>query len=146
VVIENKGKAVVEKGSTSKRLRNYDHFHHKDRPTRFCKVILAPKLEWMSLSSFLTKYLPLVSKEFTLRTNTGFSWRVTARNVKGRLSLDKGWPPFVVIHKIQIGYMVTFKLINLMTMKVIFCNDEGPKVVTKCRKHKETFSSIDDYL
>ncbi|XBI25667.1 hypothetical protein VPH35_050553 [Triticum aestivum] len=41
--------------------------------------------------------------------------------------------------KIRIGYMATFKLLTPDTLKVIVFKDDVIEVVTKCKKHDDTF-------
>lgn len=60
--------------------------------------------------------------------------------INGRLTLDKGWAPFDVVHQIRIGYLVTLKLAIPNTLKVIIFNDDDVEVVTKCKKHEEAFA------
>ncbi|XBI02163.1 hypothetical protein VPH35_130766 [Triticum aestivum] len=42
---------------------------------------------------------------------------------------------------IRCGYMVTFKLLTLDTLKVIIFDDDGIEVVNKCGKHDEAFAA-----
>ena len=55
------------------------------------------------------------------------------RVINDRVTLDQGWATFIAVQQIMIGYMLTFKLLTLDTMKVIVFNDEGGEVVTKCK-------------
>ncbi|XBI12631.1 hypothetical protein VPH35_139474 [Triticum aestivum] len=84
-----------------------------------------------------TKYLAIDPEEFVLRMNTDCVWKVTARMITARLSLDQGWPSLIIVHQIKIRYLVTFKLATANTLKVIFFNDDGIEVVNKCQKHEE---------
>ncbi|XBI84008.1 hypothetical protein VPH35_092403 [Triticum aestivum] len=110
------------------RRRNYGHYHEEGGPTHFCKVILAPKLECISMPLDFTKHFVAVPTEFKLRNNTGCTWRVTVKLMSSR---------------IMIGYMVTFKLLTPDTLKVIIFDDDGIEVVNKCRKHDEAFIARD---
>ncbi|KAE8804392.1 Speckle-type POZ protein [Hordeum vulgare] len=103
------------------------------------RVIFAPKLEALPLSLDFTKHFPVMPTKFSLKTNTGCSWRVTVKVVDGRVTLDQGWATFATAHQVRIGYMLTFKLLTPNTMKVIIFNDDGVEVVTKCKKHDEAF-------
>ncbi|KAE8789971.1 u-box domain-containing protein 4 [Hordeum vulgare] len=62
--------------------RNYTHYHEEGGPTHFCKVIFDPKLEDVLLPLYFMKHFLAVPTEFSLKTNTGCSWRVT---VKGKV-------------------------------------------------------------
>ncbi|XBI22077.1 hypothetical protein VPH35_063140 [Triticum aestivum] len=127
---------VVPKEPRSGKYRNYGHYQEQGGPTHFCKVILAPQLESITMPMDFTKHFPAVPQE----TNTGCSWRVTVQLMDGRVTLDQGWVPFAAIHQIRIGYMVMFKLLTPDTLKVIFFDDEGIEVVTKCGKHDDAFA------
>ncbi|XBI33067.1 hypothetical protein VPH35_056432 [Triticum aestivum] len=109
------------------------------RPTHFCKVILAPKLECIRMPLDFTKHFVAVPTEFKLRNNTGCSWKVTVKLMNDRVTLDQGWATYVVVHQIKIGYMVTFKLLTPDTLKVIIFDDDDIEVVNKCGKHDEAF-------
>ncbi|KAI5011394.1 hypothetical protein ZWY2020_013531 [Hordeum vulgare] len=117
----------MEDPPSSKR-RNYDHCHEEGGPTHFCKVILAPKLECIPMPLDFTKHFATVPTEFKLKNNTGCSWRVTVKLMNAR---------------INIGYMVTFKLLTPDTLKVIIFDDDGIEVVNKCGKHDEAFVARD---
>ncbi|KAE8787003.1 U-box domain-containing protein 4 [Hordeum vulgare] len=119
---------------------NYVHYHEEAGPNHFCKVIFASKLEAMSLPLDFTMHFPAVPTEFSLKTNTDSSWRVTVMVVDGRVTLDQGWATFAVVHQVRIVYMLTFKLLTPNTMKVIVFNDDDVEVVTKCKKHDEAFA------
>ncbi|KAI4979765.1 hypothetical protein ZWY2020_016518 [Hordeum vulgare] len=90
-----------------------------------------------------TKHFAAVPMEFKLKNNTGCSWRVMVKLMNGRVTLDQGWATFAAIHHINIGYMVTFKLLTPDTLKVIIFDDDGIEVVNKCGKHDETFVARD---
>ncbi|XP_073357674.1 putative B3 domain-containing protein Os03g0621600 [Aegilops tauschii subsp. strangulata] len=124
----------------SGKRRNYGHYQEHGGPTHFCKVILAPQLECIPMPLDLTNHFSAVPQEFKLRTNTGYSWRVTIRLMDGRVTLDQGWAPFAAVHQIRIGYMVMFKLLTPNTLKVIVFDDEGIEGVTKCGKPDDAFS------
>ncbi|KAE8803313.1 Speckle-type POZ protein [Hordeum vulgare] len=81
-----------------------------------------------------------VPTEYILKTNTGCSWWVVVNMVDGRVTLDQGWATFVAVHQVRIGYMLTLKLLNPNTMKVIVFNDDGVEVVTNCKKHDKAFA------
>ena len=72
-MVDKKGKAVVELGSTPKRPKNYGHFHEDADPTHFCKVILTPKLECMSMPLDFTNHLAIVPEEIVLRTKISYA-------------------------------------------------------------------------
>ena len=78
-------------------------------------------------------------QEFRLKTNTDCFWRVTVRQLNGRVTLDQGWATFAAVHQIKIGFMVTFKLLTPDMLKVIVFNDDGIEVVTRCGRHDDAF-------
>jgi hypothetical protein len=43
-------------------------------------------------------YLGSVPRTIILKTNTGYSWMVKLRDVKGIVCLDQGWPEFAIAH------------------------------------------------
>ncbi|KAI5021933.1 hypothetical protein ZWY2020_058663 [Hordeum vulgare] len=90
-----------------------------------------------------TKHFAAVPTEFKLKNNTGYSLRVTVKLMNGRVNLDQGWATSVAVHEINIGYMVTFKLLTPDTLKVIIFDDDGIKVVSKCGKHDKDFATRD---
>ncbi|KAE8789829.1 cohesin subunit sa-1 [Hordeum vulgare] len=108
----------------SPKRRNYGHYHQESKPSHFCKVILAPNLESLPLPVDFTKYFPTFPVEFKLKMNTSCAWRATARLMNGTITCDQGWDTFVAVHHILIGYMLTFKLLTLDTMKVIVFHDD----------------------
>ncbi|XBH79240.1 hypothetical protein VPH35_105260 [Triticum aestivum] len=130
---------VVLEEPPSRKRRNYGHYHEEGGPTHFCKVILAPHLECIPMPLDFTKHFPAMLIVFKLRMNTGCSWRVTVRLMDDGVTLDQGWPPFVAIHQIKIGYMVTFKLLTPDMLKVIIFNEDSIEVVTKCGRHDDVF-------
>uniref|UniRef100_A0A8I6XNV4 TF-B3 domain-containing protein n=1 Tax=Hordeum vulgare subsp. vulgare TaxID=112509 RepID=A0A8I6XNV4_HORVV len=130
----------MEDPPRSKR-RNYGHYHEEGGPTHFCKVILEPKLECIHMPLDFTKPFAAVPTEFKLKNNTSCSWRVTVKLMNGRVTLDQGWATFVVVHEINIDYMVTFKLLTPDTLKVIIFDDDGIEVVNKCGKHDKAFAT-----
>ncbi|KAE8798538.1 Cohesin subunit SA-1 [Hordeum vulgare] len=132
----------IEDPPSSKR-RNYDHYHEEGGPTHLCKGILAPKLECIPMPLDFTKHFVAVSTEFKLKNNTGCSWKVTAKLMNGRVTLDQGWATFAAVHQINIGYMVTFKLLTPDTLKVIIFDDDGIEVINKCGKHDKAFAARD---
>uniref|UniRef100_A0A453G979 TF-B3 domain-containing protein n=1 Tax=Aegilops tauschii subsp. strangulata TaxID=200361 RepID=A0A453G979_AEGTS len=87
-----------------------------------------------------TKHFPAVRTGFKLKTNTGCGWRVTFRLMNGRVTLDRGWAPFAVVHQIKIRYLVTFKLLTPDTLMVTVFKDNGIEVVTKCGRHDDAFA------
>ncbi|KAE8821474.1 Speckle-type POZ protein [Hordeum vulgare] len=89
------------------------------------EVIFAPKLEALPLPVDFINHFRVVPMEFSLKTNTGSSWRVTVKVVDDRVTLDHGWATFAAIHQVRIGYMLTFKLLTPNNMKVIIFNDYG---------------------
>ncbi|KAE8800546.1 Glutamyl-tRNA reductase 1, chloroplastic [Hordeum vulgare] len=68
--------------------RNYEHYHEEAGPTHFSEVIFAPKPEVVPLPLDFTKHFPAVLTGFSLKTNTGCSWRVTVKVVDDRVTLD----------------------------------------------------------
>ena len=86
-----------------------------------------------------TKHFPSVPTEFKLKTNTDCSWRVTVGLMNDRVALDQGRASFATVHQINIGYMVTFKLLTPNTLKAIVFNDDDIEVVTKCWRHDDAF-------
>ncbi|KAE8799757.1 U-box domain-containing protein 4 [Hordeum vulgare] len=78
--------------------RNYAHYHEEAGPTHFCKVIFASKLEALPLPLDLTKKLPAMPTEFSLKTNPRCSWRVTVKVDDGRVTLDSGWATYAAVH------------------------------------------------
>ncbi|KAE8804591.1 Cohesin subunit SA-1 [Hordeum vulgare] len=127
----------------SSKHRNYDHCHEEGGPTHFCKVILAPKLECIPMPLDFTKHFVAVPTEFKLKNNTGCSWRVTVKLMNDRVTLDQGWATFAGVHQINIGYMVTFKLLTPDTLKAIIFDDDDIEVVNECGKHDEAFAARD---
>ncbi|KAE8778443.1 U-box domain-containing protein 4 [Hordeum vulgare] len=119
--------------------RNYKHYHEEVGPTHFCKVILAPKLEALPLPLDFTKHFPIVPMEFSPKTNTGCSWRVTMKVVDGTVTLHQGWATFAAVHQIWIGYMLIFKLLTPTNIKVIVFNEYGVEMLIKCKKHDHAF-------
>ncbi|KAE8812072.1 Speckle-type POZ protein [Hordeum vulgare] len=94
----------------------------------------------MPLPLDFNKHFPIVPMEFSLKTNTGCSWRVTVKKlVDNRVTLDRGWATFVAVHQVRIEYMLTFKLLTTNNMKMIMFDDNGVEVVTMCKKHDEAF-------
>ncbi|KAE8795448.1 Speckle-type POZ protein [Hordeum vulgare] len=85
------------------------------------------------------KHFPAEPTEFSLKTNTGCSWRVMMKVIHNRVTLDQGWATFVAVCQVRIGCVVISKLLTPNTMKVIVFNDEGMEVVTKCKKHDNAF-------
>uniref|UniRef100_A0A8I7BBW4 TF-B3 domain-containing protein n=1 Tax=Hordeum vulgare subsp. vulgare TaxID=112509 RepID=A0A8I7BBW4_HORVV len=90
-----------------------------------------------------TKHFAAVLTEFKLKNNTDCSWWVTVKLMNDRVTLDQGWATFVTVHQINIGYMVTFKLLTPDTLKVFIFDDDGIEVVNKCGKHDEAFIATD---
>ncbi|KAE8786408.1 Cohesin subunit SA-1 [Hordeum vulgare] len=105
-------------------------YHEEAGPTHFCKVIFAPKLEALPLPLDFTKHFPVMPMEFSLKMNSGCSWRVMVKVIHKRITLDQGWATFAAIHQVRVGHVVTFKLLTPNTMKGIISNDDGVKVVT----------------
>uniref|UniRef100_A0A8I6YGX0 TF-B3 domain-containing protein n=1 Tax=Hordeum vulgare subsp. vulgare TaxID=112509 RepID=A0A8I6YGX0_HORVV len=91
----------------------------------------------------LTKHFAAVPTEFKPKNNIGCSWRVTVKLMNGRVTLDQGWATFAAVHQINIGYMMTFKLLTPDTLEVIIFDDDGIEVVNKCGKHDEAFAARD---
>ncbi|KAE8773196.1 Speckle-type POZ protein [Hordeum vulgare] len=119
---QDKGKDVVPpleltlvQSPPSGKHWNYGHYHDVGGPTNFCK-------------------------EFKLKTNTGFSWRVTIRLFNDRFTLDQGSSTFSIDSQIKIVFMVTFKLLTSDVLKVIVFNDDGIQVATRCGKHDDAFA------
>ncbi|KAE8781706.1 U-box domain-containing protein 4 [Hordeum vulgare] len=54
---------LVQDHPNAKR-RNYMHYHEEARPTHFCKVMFAPKVEALPLPLDFTKHFPVVPIEF----------------------------------------------------------------------------------
>ncbi|KAE8816912.1 U-box domain-containing protein 4 [Hordeum vulgare] len=134
----DKGKEVVPplldvfvQDHTSAKRRNYEHYHEEARPTHFCKVIFAAKLEPLPLPMDFTKHFPTVLTEFSLKTNIGCSWRVTVKVINNRVTLDQGWATFAAVHEARFGYMATFKLLTPNSMKVTNFNGDAVEVFTK---------------
>ncbi|KAI5000239.1 hypothetical protein ZWY2020_004828 [Hordeum vulgare] len=90
-----------------------------------------------------TTHFVAMPTEFKLKNNIGCSWRVMVKLMNGRVTLDQGWATFTAVHQINIGYMVTFKLLTPDTLKVIIFDDDGIEVVNKCRKHNEALAAKD---
>jgi hypothetical protein len=80
--------------SSSKRPRGrpvkVGHFHDDLRPTRFAKVVLPPGLELLPIPTGFRPYPGIVPRTIILKTNTGCSWMVKLRDVKGIVCLDQG--------------------------------------------------------
>ncbi|KAI4986901.1 hypothetical protein ZWY2020_019531 [Hordeum vulgare] len=89
------------------------------------------------------KHFAVVPTEFKLKNNTDCSWRMTVKLMTGRVTLDQGWATFAIVHHINIGYMVTFKLLTPDTFKVIIFDDDGIEVVNKCGERGEAFAARD---
>ncbi|XBI65682.1 hypothetical protein VPH35_045475 [Triticum aestivum] len=140
VVAGKKGKAVVELGSTPNKRKNYNHFHKDVGPSHFYKVILAPKLKCLPMPAEFTKHLTTAPKEFVLRTNIGCAWRVTIRTITDTFTIDKGPPPLTVAHKVRIGYLVAFKVVTPVTLKMVVFRDNNVEVVTKRKWHEGAFA------
>ncbi|VAH53643.1 unnamed protein product [Triticum turgidum subsp. durum] len=88
-----------------------------------------------------TKHFVTVTTEFMFRNNTSCSWKVTVKLMNGRVTLDQGWAIYAAVHQIKIGYMVTFKLLTPVTLKVIIFDEDGTEVVNKYGKHDEAFAA-----
>ncbi|VAH67478.1 unnamed protein product [Triticum turgidum subsp. durum] len=129
---------VVEEPHNDK-CQNYGHYHEVG-PTYFCKMILAPKMECLPMPLDFTKHFPAVRTELKLKTNTDCGRRVTVRLMNDRVTLDRGWAPFAVVHQIKIRFMVTFKLLVTDTPKLTVFNDDVIEVVTKCGRHDNAFA------
>ncbi|KAE8813612.1 Cohesin subunit SA-1 [Hordeum vulgare] len=99
------------RGSPSGKRLKYGHYHEEGGPTHFFKVIIAPQLEAIPMPLNFMKPFLSVSQEFKLKTNTGYSWRVTVGMLNDRVTLDQGWATFSAVHRIKIDYMTTFKLL-----------------------------------
>ncbi|XBH80449.1 hypothetical protein VPH35_106188 [Triticum aestivum] len=147
VPLLEKGKEVVPplvdvlvQDHSGAKWRNYGRYHQESGSSHFSKVILAPKLERLSLPLDFTKHFRAIPTEFKLKTYTGCAWRVTVTVINSSVTLDKGWATFAAFHQIMIGHMPTFKLLTPYTMKVIVFNDDGVEVVTKCKEHDNAFA------
>uniref|UniRef100_A0A8I7B9U6 TF-B3 domain-containing protein n=1 Tax=Hordeum vulgare subsp. vulgare TaxID=112509 RepID=A0A8I7B9U6_HORVV len=90
-----------------------------------------------------TKHFVAVPTEFKLKNNIGCSSRVIVKLMNYKVTLGQGWATYVVLHEINIGYMVTFKLLTPDTLKVIIFDDDGIEVVNKGGKHDEAFAATD---
>ncbi|KAF7085675.1 hypothetical protein CFC21_089078 [Triticum aestivum] len=88
-----------------------------------------------------TMHFVAVPTEFKLRNNTGCSWKVMIKLMNDRVILDQGWSTYAAVHQINIGYMVTFKLLTPDILKVIIFDDDGIEVVNNCRKHDKAFTA-----
>ncbi|KAE8793406.1 Speckle-type POZ protein [Hordeum vulgare] len=86
------------------------------------------------------KHYPSMPQEFKLKTNTGWSLRVTVQLLNGRVTLDQGWATFAAAHQTKIGFMLIFKLLTPDMLKVIVFNDDGIEVVIRCRRHNNAFA------
>ncbi|KAE8804912.1 Speckle-type POZ protein [Hordeum vulgare] len=96
---------------------------------------MAPKLKAIPMPLDFTKHFMSMSTEFKLKTNNDWSWRAIVRLMNDKVTLDQGLATFVIVHRVKIGYMVTFNLLTLDTLKVIVFNDDDIEVVTKCGRH-----------
>jgi hypothetical protein len=74
------------------------HLHDDVGPTHFAKVVLSLWLEMLPISTCFRPYLGTVPMTVILNTNTGFSWMVKLRDIKGIVCLDWGWPGFAISH------------------------------------------------
>jgi hypothetical protein len=72
----------------------------------------------------------------TLKFNGACLWFVMMKTLDdGKAILEDGWPEFVIAHRLQIGYALTFKLVGPTTMKVIAFDLERIEIVSKCLVH-----------
>ncbi|KAE8769496.1 Speckle-type POZ protein [Hordeum vulgare] len=119
-----KGKEVVPRRTMASTIRSQDQ---------------ATSARLSLLQSWRVCHCPWTSRNTSpipaeFKTNTSCAWRVTMRLMNDKVTLDRGWDTFVVVHHIMIGYMLTFKLLTPDTMKVIVFDNESVKVVTKCKE------------
>ena len=76
------------------------------------------------------------SREMTVKTNGGCLWLVTMKTLSdGQVILGDGWPYFVIAHKLQIGYALTFKLVEPTVLKVTTFGLDRTEIVSKCDTH-----------
>ncbi|KAK1628116.1 hypothetical protein QYE76_002431 [Lolium multiflorum] len=79
-----------------------------------------------------------------LKITTGCSWMVKLRDVKGTVCLDQGWPGFSIAHQINIGYLMTFKMMRGDVFKAtIFDYTMTDVVQGNFRKEKLEFEVVD---
>ena len=86
----------------------------------------------------------IIPEEIILRTNTGCHWRVRLRDVDGNLSIDKGWAGFAIAHDLQIGYLLTFKIMTEVSFRVVVFDLSNVEMVLKCDEHDPTLAVIKD--
>ena len=88
-------------------------------PIHFCKVLIAPGLVFLPISTLFRPYLHQVSDTITLKTSIGCTWDINVRDINGRACLDQGWPAFAIAHNLKIGYFLTFKKLTAKVYKVV---------------------------
>lgn len=135
-------------GSSAKRPRGrppkIGHFHDDVGPTHFAKVVLSPGLELLPIPTGFRPYLGTVPRTIILKTNTGCSWMVKLKDVKGTVAMDQGWPGFAIAHDIKIGYFITFKVLKGDVFKVTIFDYNMTEVVKRCPQHDPALAMIDE--
>ena len=72
------------------------HFHEEVSPTHFFKVILAPRLDLLSIPHAFRQHIDSIPKEIVLKKNTSCSWKVVIVENNGVATIDNGSAPFAI--------------------------------------------------
>ena len=82
------------------------------------------------------------SREMTLKTPGGCTWFITMKVLlDGQVILDDGWPYFVIAHELQMGNVLTFKLVEPTVLKVHSFDLDRIEIVSKCHDHPLAFAA-----
>ena len=135
-------------GSSAKRPRGrpaqVGHFHDDVGPTHFAKVVLAPGLEMLPIPTGFRRYIGTIPRKIVLKTNTGCSWAVKLKDVKGTVCLGQGWTGFAIANEVKIRYFMTFKMLRPDVFKVTIFDYTMMEVVQRCPRHDPTLAMINE--
>lgn len=64
------------------------------------------------------------------------------QDVDGNLSIDQGCAGFPIAHNLRIGYLLTFKVITRVSVRVVIFDLSTVEVAVKCGEHDQALAVI----
>lgn len=107
-------------------------------------MMLTPSLDLLPIFDTFREHLGTIPCEITLKTNTRCSWMVKLQVTNRKVAMDQGWSRFAIAHKLQIEYVLLFKVLSPSVFKVIVFDCLCAEVVNKCAQHDPTLARVQE--
>jgi hypothetical protein len=82
---------------------NIDHFHNKEGPEHFIRVIFQPTMGTFPIPKDFVPWFGKIPSMITLVTNTRCNWPVKTKFDGYKAIIDQGWATFAIAHNLKVG-------------------------------------------